>query len=72
MVKIFNLDASRYEEMLERGFKCDELGSDEDTVNVQFVVGIIKLNTTCRCLTIDQGGKIFTLDSTEFYKVEMI
>lgn len=72
MVKILNVDASKYNELIQEGLKCTEIGSDEDTVSITFDTGIVKINLGCKCISIDQSGHIYTLDNTEFYKVEIV
>lgn len=72
MLRILNVDVSKYNELIQSGLKCHEIGSDEDTVSISFDMGIIKLNLTCERISIDQAGHIYTLDNTEFYKVELI
>lgn len=72
MIQIYEIDLEILKRLEENGLDFILKWKGDETAHIVLKKGILKYNIVCDCITIDQGGKLFDIAKSEFWKVTII
>lgn len=74
MIKFYGVNKEIADKMRGAGIRISIVFNDvpNEICDIKFESGLVKCNNTCHCVTIDQGGKIFTMECDDFQRMIFI